>query len=122
MTFDWCAKERWHKTVKLCNVYMLKPITCNDIIGALNGLGLYEWERRMSYILSFAVLKAFERNEKTADITKMFSCELVSVDENGEHLKTQEEICEFLMEKLFKIVSENDDELIVSIKMQAFKN
>jgi len=122
MTFNWYAEPRMHKTVKLSDVYMCKSISCNDIMRVLKGIGLYEWERHMSYVLSQAVLKAFERKEKAADITRMFSCNLVGIDELGEHTKKQNEVCEFLLEKLFKVEAETPEELVVSLKWEAFKH
>ena len=122
MTFNWYAEPRMHKTVKLSNVYMCKFITCNDIIWALRGIGLYEWQRHMSYVLSQSVLKAFDQNQNVADITQMFSCDLVAYNELGKQTINQKEVCEFLMESLFKIVRETPDELIVSLKTNAIKH
>lgn len=122
MTFNWYAEPQMHKTVKLSNVYMLNTISCNDIMRALRGIGLYEWERHMSYVLSQAVLKAYERKEKVADITRMFSCDLVGVDEFGKHIKKQKEVCEFLLEKLFKTEGETPEEMVVSLRWDAFKH
>lgn len=121
MTFNWYAEPCNHKTVKLSNVYMCKSISCNDIMRALRGIGLYEWERHMSYVLSQEVLKAFDCKEKAADITRMFSCNLVGVDEFGEHTKTQKEVCEFLLEKLFKTERETPEEMVVSLRGDVFK-
>lgn len=122
MTFDWYAEKREHKTVKLSNVYMLNTVSCDDIMRALKEIGLYEWSRHMSYVLSQAVLKAYERKEKVADITRMFSCNLVGLDEAGKHTKLQNEVCEFLLEKLFKIESETPEEMVVSLRWDAFKH
>ena len=121
MLFDWYAEKREHKTVKLTNIYMCKQLTCNDIINHLTELGIYEWKRRMSYILSDAVLKAYGKEEKMADITKMFSYDLVSIDENGQHTQKQEEVCEILMKTLFNPVKETDNEIIVSLKGRILK-
>lgn len=122
MTFDWYAEKREHKTVKLSNVYMLNNVSCNDIMRALRGIGLYEWERHMSYVLSQAVLKSYERKEKVADITRMFSCNLFGIDELGEHTRKQKQVCEFLMEKLFKFENETPEEMVVSLRWDAFKH
>ena len=122
MTYIWFAEPQKYKTVKLSNVYMCKSITCNDIMRALEGMELYEWKRHLSYVLSEAVLKAFDTQENVADISKMFSCNLFGVDEFGEHTRKQEEIIEILMKKLFKKESETSETLTVSIKLGGISN
>lgn len=122
MTFDWYPEERQHKKVTLCDVYKCKSVTCNDITRALMGMGLCEWETYMSHVFSQAVLKAFERGEQTADITKMFSCNLVGIDDVvGKYTKQQKDVCAFLKEKLFKTVSETEEELMVSLRWDVLK-
>ena len=122
MTRDWYRVEQTHKKVTLCDVHMCRTVTCHKIARALMGMGLCEWETHMSHVFSEAVLKAFERGEKTADITKMFSCDLVGVDDVlGNYTKQQKQVCAFLREKLFKTISETDDELKVSLKWDVLK-
>lgn len=119
MLYDWYAEKRDYKTVKLMKVYMCKSITCNDIIQALNELEWYAWRQHLSYILSDAVLKAFEKQEDVADITKMFSRDLFAFDRSGEHTRSQEEIHEILMKRLFKKESETSEVLTVSLRWGA---
>ena len=119
--FDWYAEKRNHKKVTLCNVQMCKTITCNNIIASLDGMGFFQWRRYLSYAFSDAVVKALERGENNADITKMFSCDLVCINSEGEHTKSQEEICACLMDKLFRTISETDEELIVSIRTSGLR-
>ena len=121
MTRDWYPIERQHKQVTLCDVYMCKSISCNDIVRALAGMGLYEWKVYMSHVFSDAVLKAFEHRKTTADITMMFSCDLVGINDEGNHTKEQKDICAILKEKLFYTVSETNEELIVALKWNEIK-
>lgn len=122
MIYKWYAEVRQHKRVMLSDVFVCKSVTCNDIIHALMGLEVYEWERYMSHIFSEAILKAFKYQENMADITRMFSCNLVAIDDCGEHTKQQKDVCEILLNKLFKTVSETDEELIVSLKSEVIKH
>ena len=120
MLFDWYVEKREHKTVKLTDVYLCKSVTGNDIIRHLNDLGLYQWRRLMSYIFSEAVVKAYEREEKMADITKMFSYDMVYVDEHGHHTKNQKEVCEILFKALFNTVKETNEEIIVTLRPKVY--
>lgn len=123
MTRDWYPIVRQHKNVTLCDVCVSKSASVNNIRDALMGMGLCEWETYMGCIFSQAVLKALERGENEADITKMFSCDLVGVDDMfGEYTKPQADVCAFLKEKLFKVVSETEDELRVRLKWNVIKH
>ena len=122
MTREWYPVVRRHKKVTLCDVCVSKGASVNNIRDALMGMGLCEWRTYMGYLFSQAVLSALERGEDVADITKMFSCDLVGVDDKlGEITKSQAEVCTFLKEKLFKVVSENDEELKVFLKWSVIK-
>lgn len=121
MIRDWYSVRRQHKIVTLCDVHRCKGVTCNDIVQALEGIGLKEWGTYMSHIFSQAVLAALEKREKNADITRMYSCDLFGVDEQNDYNKEQKDICAFLNQKLFNVISETDDELKVVIRWEVIK-
>lgn len=120
MLFDWYAEVRKHKPVKLKDVIICKPVTCKDVALTIEGMGLTQWETYMSHIWSEAVLKALERGDEMADVTRMFSCDLVKIDEHGPYTKFQREISHHLMQKLFKTVKETEEEMIVSLRREVF--
>lgn len=121
MTFDWYPEERQHKRVTLCNVTENESnIKDYHVARALMGMGLCEWEYYMGDLLVKAISNAREKNESTADITVMFSCDLYGVDGRGTYMTHQAKVVEHLMDKLFDTVSETEDELIVVIKQGLF--
>ena len=117
MTYKWHAEKRPHKNVILCEAEKHVRVTYIQVELALAGMGLCEWEVYMGELFTEAVSQAVSQNANTADITAMFSCDLIGVDDViGEYQKNQNNVVKFLMEKLFDKVSENENELIVKVK------
>lgn len=116
MTRDWYPEERSHKRVTLCNVGKGLDLKNFDVRTRLLGMGACEWETYMESLLAEAINNAHEHGENMADVTKMFSCDLVGIDGIGDYRKNQESVEAFLMEKLFDVVSETDEELKVTLK------
>lgn len=122
MTFDWYPKEREHKSVILCDIDKYENVDDSQVAHALMGMGLCEWEYYMGKVFTQSIKEARELGKDTADITKMFSCDLVGVDRFGEYTKRQENVIKFLCEKLFDTVNDTDDEMMVSVKPGVFSN
>lgn len=121
MTFDWYPEARQHKRVILCDADQYKHVTVRDVQRALTGMGLCEWEVYMGKLFTEAISQAATQNANAADTTAMFSCELFGIDDVvGKYQCRQEKVIEFLMEKLFDKVSENENELTVKIKRGLF--
>ena len=117
MTRKWYFEEQPHKKVVLCNVEEGGKIaTEKELRVRLMGLGSYEWEVFMTDLMCDAVKTAAERKEDSANITKMFSCDLIGIDKIGEYRKKQESVIAFLLEKLFDVISETEDEMRVTFK------
>jgi len=116
MTYDWDVKERTHKRVLLCNVNPSLDLTTFKVDTRLMGLGSCEWETYMKELLVKAITDAREKGVDTADVTKMFSCDLIGYDEFGKYQKHQEKVVDFLLEKLFSVLSDTEKELKVTLK------
>ena len=116
MTYDTYPEYREHKRVTLCNLSGCENLARGDARWALMGMGVFEWEDYMDNLLMKAVTKARENGDDTADITDMFSCDMVGIDDEGKYTKSQKNVIAHLMEKLFNKVSETEEELTVSIK------
>ena len=82
------------------------------------GMGLSEWETYMGELFTKAIFQAASQNANTADVTAMFSCDLIGIDQTGEYRKRQRGVITFLLNKLFDKVSENENELIVKVKKE----
>lgn len=121
MTIDFFTEKRNHKKVILCNADQYTHVTDSDVARALMGMGLCEWEYYMGSLFTRAIVRAYAQGDKNADITEMFSCQLVGVDLiTGPYYKTQENVIAFLLEKLFDKVSENENELTVKVREGVF--
>ena len=116
MTFDWYPVHREHKKVVLCSAEKYKELKDSHLAIALMGSGLCEWEYYLGGLFTKAVSEAVTAGKETADITAMFSCDLCGVDEVGTYCKKQENVVKFLMEKLFDIVEETEEQLTVAVK------
>ena len=113
-TIDWYPVEnRQNKKVVLVEATKYEHVTVSDVSNTLMGSGVYEWECYLGQLFVSAVQTA---EEEQADVTKMFSCDLVGVDQIGHYTKPRERVVEFLLEKLFDIVSTTDDTITVSVK------
>lgn len=106
------------KKVLLINVNSAKNrITVDNTVKHLEGsLCLPDWERKQAIWLVEAVVNALEKGEKTADITKMFSCEFITEDD---FTLPQWNIQNELMNKLFWRVDETGEELRVKLTWKA---
>ncbi len=117
MTISWYSEARQHKNVILCDAGKYNHVTYDKVQHALMGMGLCEWEVYMGEVFEKAISQAISQNANTADITAMFSCDLIGVDEmTGKYWTRQENVIIFLMNKLFDKVSESENELIVKVK------
>lgn len=105
------------KKVVLTNAGLAKNrITVDQIEKHLEGALLRpEWERKQAYWLVKAVADAAKKGEKTADITQMFSCDLISHDDSGRLVLHRDHIQNELMYKLFSRVYETEEELGVKL-------
>ena len=114
----WRAKP--FKKVTLTNVWIAKDrLTVDKVAKRLEGcLILPEWERKIAYWLVKAVVDAIEKEEETADITQLFSCEMEAVDQHGKFILRQEYIQNDLMYKLFVRCSETKEELRVRLDLR----
>ena len=113
MTRDWYPVPQNHKKVCLCNAENFKEVSEHSVSMALMGSGLREWETYLAGIFANAVQTS---DNGVADVTKMFSCDLCGVDSVGTYCKKQAEVKAFLLEKLFNIVEENEEQLILEVK------
>jgi len=102
------------KRVILTNAWLAKNrITVDKIVAKLHGAEIIpEWKQLLATMLVEAIVKAQENHQMTADITLMFSCELVTLE--GDMIE-QKYVHNFIVYKLFNIVSETDDELRVKL-------
>ena len=118
MTFFWDYKEREHKKVVLRNIENYHGMKSVDFLNYFLGMGLSEWESFFCKQLVKSIENAIEKGEHTADITILFSCDLIGEDEFGEFTKTQESIKNFLMEKVFEVVGESAEEMVVAFQVK----
>ena len=118
MTFDWNYKEREHKKVVLCDIEKCRGMKPQDFWHYFMGMGLCEWENFFCKKLVESIENAFEKGEQAADITFLFSCDLIGEDEFGEFTKYQESIKNFLMEKVFEVVGESAEEMVVAFQVK----
>ena len=88
-----------------------EKITVSGICYRLMGLGKFEWEEAEAYFLVKAIVDSFEAKATEADISVMFSGDLIRVDRFGTEKVFQENVAKFLIEKLFEKVDENEEEL-----------
>ena len=117
MTFDWNYKEREHKKVLLWDIEKCRGMKSQDFFHYFMGMGLCEWETFFCEKLVESIENAFKKGEPTADITFLFSCDLIGEDKFGEYTKKQESVKKFLMEKVFKTFLELPEEMnVVFIK------
>jgi len=116
-TLDWYLVEnRQDRKVVLVEATKYEDVMVSKVTTALMGSGLYEWE---NYLAQLFVEAVAAREDDIADVTKMFSCDLVGEDQEGRYTKPCEKVVEFLLEKLFDIVSEIDNTITVSVKPNA---
>lgn len=105
------ARKIAFKKVILLNAKACKGITEGEIAIHLLGLGKYEWER----LLSNYLMEAIENSESDeVDISKMFNCELCGYDSVGEYVKSHSETVKFLIDRLFKVISDTEDKMEVN--------
>lgn len=88
-----------------------EKITVSGICRRLMGLGKFEWEEAEAVFLVRAILDAFEAKATVADISVMFSGDLIRVDRIGTERVYQENVAKFLIERLFEKVYEDENEL-----------
>lgn len=115
---DLLSEEYWKKKpfkrVILTNAWLAKNrITVDKIVTMLNGIEMIpHWKQRLATWLVEAVVKAQENNQPRADITPMFSCDLITTDG---YMIIQQYVQNFIVYRLFNIVSETDEELRVKL-------
>ena len=116
---EWNFEEKTFKKVTLCNAKEYAGLESSKVWGSLQKMGKFEWEDYLSDLLCGAVKAAHENGAETADITEMFSREMVGYWSNGDEYRMQHErVVEFLKKRLFDVVSETDDELRVNLKIE----
>ena len=115
------ATQGWRKhafkKVILTNVGLAKNrITVDKIENHLSGAMIRdEWERKIAIWLVKAVADATQKGEKTADITQMFSCDLIAREGSEQLVLHRDHIQNELMYKLFSRVYETEEELGVKL-------
>ena len=108
--------EKPYKRVTLVNVGDCKDrITVNHVRSRLMGMGWFEWENLLSNWLVAAVVEAIRNGKTEADITKLFTCDLLGEDRIGQWTKPQENVVDFLMGRLFECLEEDENEMRVRI-------
>lgn len=108
--------ERPYKKVILVNAEDCKDrITVGHVCNCLLGTGWYEWENLLAHWLVQAVVDAVEDGKVAANISKLFTCDLLGEDRIGMFGKKQERVIDFLMGRLFECIYEDDDVMCVRI-------
>ena len=109
-------KERPYKKVILVNVNdCIDKITVLHVTGRLGGLSWFEWEHLLANWLVEAIVEAIDNGKEEADISKLFTCDLQGEDGFGFFRKSQEQVVDFLMGRLFECVEEDDEVMCVRI-------
>ena len=108
--------EKPYKKVILTNVAECENrITVDHVRHRLMGMRWFEWEDLLSHWLVEAIVEAIRTGKTEADITKMFTCELLGEDKIGDFSKPQEEVIDFIMGRLFECLEEDDEMMRVRI-------
>lgn len=125
MGYDWTIEPQQYKRVILCNLEKYKSITRKAIIDTLKSSPIVifaEWEPFMSELLVGAIDEAYKQNLIIADVTEMFSFNIITwLEGAGNKIAKQEKIKGILLQRLFDIVNETDEELRVNIKSGIIK-
>lgn len=115
--------EKPYKKVILANAEDCKDrITVSHVRARLQGMGWFEWENLLANWLVEAVVEALNKGETQADVTKLFTCDLLGEDRIGQWTKTQEMVVDFLMGRLFECLEEDENVMRVRIIEKAISN
>ena len=114
---DFAVRDYWksmpYKKVVLANVKQCENrITVGKIARRLREYGSPMYELAEAVWLTQAVVNAIEANEQTADISRMFYCQMGSC--KGEFF-SRKSMAEELYKKLFKKIDENDEQITVKL-------
>ena len=105
--FGWDSKPLTKKYI-LTNVKECENrVNVMGLVSAWRGTGHSEWEYLLAGVFMGIVLEALEKGEEQADITILFSRDLLA---SGGRKFEQEDVYNHLI-KSFNIVDENDDEV-----------
>lgn len=108
--------EKPYKKVILVNVEDCKDrITVSHVRERLQGVGWKAWEDVLAHWLVEAIVQAILNDEKEADISKLFTCELQKEDRLGLFTKPQNLVIDFLMGRLFECLEEDNNVMRVRI-------
>lgn len=111
---DYGWEYRTFKKVTLTNVEDCKGrLNVTAVQLALNGTGHAEWETLLAVNFVKDVSKALENNSSEADISNIFSCDLLA---SRGRVFSQKEIYDHLI-RFFKIIGETDDELRLAVNV-----
>ena len=107
-----------YKRVVLANVRTCKNrITVNKIATKLRDWKVPQLERTEAVWLTEAIVEAINRNQQTADISKMFNIQVAIYTDHGyAGTLPREAISAMLFEKLFTKTDENDEQITVKLK------
>ena len=109
-------EKTYPKKVVMTNVEECKDrITTIHVRIKLIGMGWAEWEDLFSNELVKIIVDAINNDEKEADITKLFACELFGEDRLGSFWKSQESVVDFLLGRLFEVLDEDNEVMHVRI-------
>lgn len=109
-------------------VFVVNALDCKDVITVgtvkerLIGLGWDEWEELFAFMIVKSIVESIEEG-KEADISSVFSCDLVGeyVSRNGDKIiaeptcKKQDSVIEFLLTNLFEKIGEENGVMRVRI-------
>lgn len=112
---DYERKRRSFKKVTLTNANDCKDkITVLAVQSALRGTGHVEWECLIAVDLVAAIVEALDKNSNEADISRIFSCDLLA---SRDRVFSQKDIYDHVI-PLFEIVGETDKELRLAINIE----
>lgn len=114
---EFAVSDQWksipYKKVVLANVKQCENrITVGKIARHLRNFGSPIYELAEAVWLTEAVVKAINANKPTAEISRMFYCQLGSC--NGEFF-SRKSMADELYKKLFKKIDENEDQITVKL-------
>lgn len=113
-------REMPYKKVVLVNVAdCIDRITVNHVYTCLNGMGGRIWQYLLANWLVSSIEESIKNGKAEADISKMFTADLLVDDEFGHYEKKQMMVVDFLMGRLFECLEEDDDVMKVRIIKKA---
>lgn len=115
---EFAVSDQWksmpYKKVVLANVKQCENrITVGKIARHLRDYGSPMYELAEAVWLTAAVVKAINANESTADISRMFYCQLGGIISGDVY--NRKSMADELYKKLFKKIDENEEQITVKL-------